>query len=415
MKRIIVQCADKLTKFALFEDGQLTEYVVDQFLDHQGVGNIYKGRVVNVLPGMEAAFVDIGQGKNAFLYIDDVLPAHIDHQPEEKQRINDLVSVGQEIMVQVTKEPLGTKGARLTTHFSIPGRWIVYMPYADYVGVSRKIECETERQRLKLIGESMRRPGEGLILRTVAEGESEASLLHDLNFLRELWSDILNKESADVPSLIHQDLKMMLRLVRDTFTDEIDELIINDAQKGREIIRFMHDISPKLAKRVKIVEQDVSIHEQDHIEEALAKAFRPKVWLDNGGYLIIDHTEALTVIDVNTGKFIGSVDLEQTVFETNLEATKKIAQLLRLRDIGGIIIVDFIDMAVEEHREQIVATLEKLMKRDRTKVLVVGWTKLGLLEITRKKVRESMDTFITETCSYCNGSGRVNIRNHSDL
>lgn len=407
MKRIVVHCTQNLTQFALLEHGELTEYYVDEATDQHGVGNIYIGRVVNVLPGMEAAFVDIGEGKNAFLYIDDLLPAHLEQQPEIKPPITDLVKVGQEIMVQVTKEPLGTKGARLTTHFSIPGRWIVYMPYSDYVGISRKIQSESERQRLKTIGDAIRLPGEGLIMRTVAQGESESSLVHDLDYLRGVWAEIKQKEAPTVPYLLYQDLKMLLRLVRDIFTDDIDELIINDEQKGAEIIAFMNDISPKLAKRVNIVAQDTPLFETYHIEEQMAELFRAKVWLDSGGYIIIDHTEALTVIDVNTGKFIGSVDLEQTAFITNMEAATQIARLLRLRDIGGMIIVDFIDMELDEHREQIIAQLEHLLKRDRTKSHVVGWTKLGLLEMTRKKVRESNDNLLAGTCPHCHGTGKI--------
>jgi ribonuclease G len=414
MKKIVVHCEDGFTKVALLEDQHLIEYYVDQPLINQGVGNIYKGRVVNVLPGMQAAFVDIGQGKNAFLYIDDLLPAHLEKQPKEKPSVVEMVKEGQEILVQVTKEPLGTKGARLTTHFSIPGRWLVYMPFSDYVGISRKVESEAERNRLKMIGEEIRQPGEGLILRTVANGESKKSLENDLNILRGIWTNIREKEkSSEGVSQIYQDLDMVLRLVRDVFTEEIDELIINDSIKALEIIHFLNDISPKLGERVKIYDQSTPIYQYYGVEEELEKAFRSKVWLDNGGYLIFDYTEALTVIDVNTGKFTGSVDLEQTVFDTNMRAAEKIASLLRLRDIGGMIIVDFIDMNQEENRNRIVERLEELMKRDRTKSLVVGWTRLGLLEITRKKVRENIENLITEACPHCNGSGRIYSRVHS--
>lgn len=407
MKQIVVQCEDRAIQFALIEQDRLVEYYVDKHIEQQGVGNIYNGRIVNVLPGMEAAFVDIGQGKNAFLYIDDVLPAHLERQAEMKRPINELVREGQNIMVQVMKEPLGSKGARVTTHYSLPGRLIVYMPNADYVGVSRKISSEDERQRLKALGESMRNEGEGLILRTVAEGESEQTLLHDLNMMRDIWQEVLQHQGEQPPRLIYHDLKMLLRLVRDVFDEDIKQLTINDAEQGHEIIQFMQAVSPHLTKRVKIVETHTNLDEQFRISEQLDKAFRRKVWLDNGGYLIIDHTEALTVIDVNTGKFIGSVDLEQTAFETNKQAAEKIACLLRLRDIGGMIVVDFIDMIQEEHREQVVETLEKLMKNDRTKTLVVGWTKLGLLEITRKKIRENMEASLYEVCPHCNGSGRI--------
>lgn len=414
MKKIVVHCEDGFTKVALLEDQNLIEYYVEQPSRNQGVGNIYKGRVVNVLPGMQAAFVDIGQGKNAFLYIDDLLPAHLEKQPKEKPSIAELVKEGQEIMVQVTKEPLGTKGARLTTHFSLPGRWLVYMPFSDYVGVSRKVESEVERNRLKVIGEEIREPGEGLILRTVANEESKESLTNDLNMLRELWSNITAREkSSEVSTQIYRELDIILRLVRDIFTEEIDELVINDSYKASEIIQFLNNISPKLGERVKIYDQTMPIYQYYGIEEALEKYFKSKIWLDNGGYLIFDQTEALTVIDVNTGKFTGSVDLEQTVFDTNMMAAEQIAGLLRLRDIGGMIIVDFIDMNHDEHRNQIMERLEELMKQDRTKSLVVGWTRLGLLEITRKKVRENIENLITEACPHCNGSGRVHSRTHS--
>lgn len=414
MNRIIVHCTDGFTKVALIENERLVEYYVDRPVGLHGVGNIYKGRVVNVLPGMEAAFVDIGQGKNAFLYIDDLLPAHLEKQPKEKPSINELISIGDEIIVQVSKEPLGSKGARLTTHFSIPGRWLVYMPYSDYVGVSRKVESETERFRLKQIGEQIRKPGEGLIMRTVANSESQQSLEKDLEFLRELWATIMNKsESVQTPARIYQDLDMVLRVVRDIFTDEVDELIIDDKEKADEIIDFLNDISPKLKERVKLYEHSTPIYQHYGIEDALEQSFRSKVWLNNGGYLIIDQTEALTVVDVNTGKYTGSVDLEQTVFETNLEAAENIAHLLRLRDIGGIIIVDFIDMNKDEHRDQIMYKLEQMMKRDRTKAMVVGWTNLGLLELTRKKVRINVEKLITEVCSHCGGSGRIQSKTHT--
>jgi ribonuclease G len=414
MKQIVIHCEDLFTKVAVKENQRLIEYYIDQPVENHWVGNIYKGRVVNVLPGMQAAFVDIGQGKNAFLYIDDLLPAHLEKQPKNKPLIADLVSVGDDILVQVTKEPLGTKGARLTTHFSIPGRWLVYMPYADYVGVSRKIESEVERNRLKSIGEEIRKSGEGLILRTVAKGESKNSLDKDLIFLRKLWTNItITQNTVEAPYRIYRDLDIILRLVRDIFTEEVTELIINDEGKAAEIIEFLSKISPKLVERVKIYQEEEPIYRHYGIEEELEKSFRSKVWLENGGYLIFDQTEALTVIDVNTGKYTGSIDLEETVFATNMEAAEQIAFLLRLRDIGGIIIVDFIDMNKEKHRDLITERLEELMKQDRTRSLVVGWTKLGLLEITRKKVRENIENLITEACPYCNGSGRIHSRTHS--
>lgn len=414
MRQIVVHCEYGLTKVALMENNQLIEYYVDQPTGNQEVGNIYMGRIVNVLPGMQAAFVDIGKGKNAFLYIDDILPAHLEKQPLEKPSISELVSEGQELMVQIKKEPLGSKGARVTTHFSIPGRYLVYMPYSDYVGISRKVELESERLRLKEIGERLRRSGEGLIMRTVARGETNESLESDLNFLREIWAGIVQDGTGtEAPYPMYRDLEMIFRLVRDIFTAEIDEFIINDSKKAEEIVRFLNNMSPQLIERIHIYEQPLPIYQYYRIEEELEKSFRSKIRLQNGGYLIFDHTEALTVIDVNTGKFIGSVDLEQTVFDTNMEAAEQIALLLRLRDIGGMIIIDFIDMNQDEHREQITEKLEVLMKKDRTKSNVVGWTRLGLLEITRKKVRETIENLITETCPHCHGSGRIQSRTHT--
>lgn len=416
MKKIVVHCDRNVTEVALMDDRQLVEYYVEHPVERQLVGNIYKGRVVNVLPGMQAAFIDIGQGKNAFLYIDDVLPAHLDKQPKHKPSISQLLDEGQEIVVQVAKEPLGTKGARVTTHFSIPGRWIVYMPNAGYVGVSRKIEREEERDRLKDIGERSRRGEEGLILRTVAEGESAGALLKDLEFLRDLWASIcILVETGSAPCLLYRDLDMIPRLVRDIFSEQVDELVIDSKGKGGEIIRFLQGFSPEFAKRVTVYKEAQPIYDAYGVRDELEQAFSHKVRLNNGGYLIVDHTEALTVIDVNTGKFIGSENLEETVFATNLQAAEQTARLIRLRDIGGIIIVDFIDMDKEEHRSQIIEKMEEAIKKDRTKSLVVGWTKLGLLEMTRKKVRENVESILFAPCPQCGGSGKCYAKGHPAL
>lgn len=392
----------------MLEEEKLTEFYAQTKEDRQTAGNIYKGRVVNVLPGMQAAFVDIGQSKNAFLYIDDLLPAHLERQPKVKPSITELVCEGQEILVQIVKEALGTKGARVTTHFSLPGRWLVYMPGADYVGISRKISSDSERQRLKELAETVRAPGEGLILRTVAAGEPDAAILRDLEHLRELWTSIgQQSERASVPSEVYHELDMIPRLVRDMVTDEIEELVVDSEQIGAYIVDVVKQISPHLSDRVHRYTGTENIFHRFGVLDQLDKCFRAKVWLDNGGYLIFDQTEALTVIDVNTGKYIGSVDLEETVFATNLEAAEQIARLLRLRDIGGIIIVDFIDMELEAHRVKVLEILEQAVKRDRTKCIVLGWTKLGLLEMTRKKVRENIDYGSIGMCSACNGSGRT--------
>lgn len=406
LKQIIVHCERDATKVALLEDAKLVEYFVERPKEEQ-VGSIFKATVVNVLPGMQAAFVDIGQNRNAFLYVDDLLDANLDKLPVIKPPITDLIKEGQELIVQVAKEPVGSKGAKITTHYSIPGRWIVYMPKADYVGVSRKIESQEERQRLKDVGEKLRLNGEGLILRTVAEGASSQELEKDLNFLRDLWASIVAKgQDGKAPMCLYRDLDMVPRLIRDIFTEHVDELVINDADKREEIESLLLQYAPHLVERIQSYREPISMIHYYGIHEALDKSFRPKVWLNNGGYLILDQTEALAVIDVNTGKYTGSIDLEQTVYETNLEAVVEISRLIRLRDIGGIIIVDFIDMAKEEHRQSIAERMEQLVKTDRTKTVVVGWTQLGLLEITRKKVRSNGDRFLYENCPHCDGTGK---------
>lgn len=408
LKRIVVRYEPGASSVALMEEGRLAEFFLEQPEDREKAGNIYKGKVVNVLPGMQAAFVDIGLKKNAFLYIDDLLPVHMEKKPKIKPSITELVKEGQELIVQVKKEPLGTKGARVTTHFTIPGRWVVLLPDADYVAVSRKIESDQERARLKAAGSQIRKPGDGLIIRTVAEGESADSLAKDLAVLNDIWSGLLRRAAECAsPALLYRDLGMIHRLVRDLFSDSVKELVIDDGRSAQEIGGLLSSMAPELQGRVKVYQGEGSVLKYYGIYEQLERAFRRKIWLENGGYLVVDPTEALTVIDVNTGKYTGSVDLEQTVFETNLEAAEEIARLLRLRDIGGMIIVDFIDMAEERHRKLVTDKLEACMKKDRTKVQVVGWTRLGLVEITRKKVRPNLDELLSESCPQCSGVGRI--------
>jgi ribonuclease G len=411
LKRIVVRYESGASSVALMEDGRLAEFFVEQPGERERAGNIYKGKVVNVLPGMQAAFVDIGLKKNAFLYIDDLLPVHLDKKPKIKPSITELVKEGQEILVQVRKEPLGTKGARVTTHFTIPGRWVVLLPDADYVAVSRKIESEQERMRLKQIGSQIKKQGDGVIIRTVAENESQDALAKDMAMLDDIWAGMLRRAAdSPAPSLLYRDLGMVPRVVRDLFSDSVEELVIDDGRSATEIGTLIYSMAPELQDRIKVYEGPEPVFRYYNIEEQLERAFRRKVWLENGAYLVIDPTEALTVIDVNTGKYTGTVDLEQTVFETNMEAAEEIARLLRLRDMGGMVIVDFIDMAEEKHRRLVTDKLEFCMRKDRTKVQVVGWTKLGLVEITRKKVRPNLDELITETCSHCNGTGRGSLK-----
>jgi ribonuclease, Rne/Rng family len=411
MKQLFVHCTRNATHSALMEDGRLTEFSLEKSEGTSIVGNLYVGRIVNVLPGMQAAFVDIGLPKNAFLYVDDALHPHLDKQPKEKPSITELLKPGEEYIVQVMKEPLGGKGARVTTHYSLPGRWLVYMPQADYVGVSKKIEHEPERNRLKGLAEQLREPGEGVILRTNAEGESPEALLEDLKALRGVWNDIQSRAARlSAPAELHRDFGLVQRIVRDVFTPDTEELVVDDENAFREATAYLRQTAPSLAERVRLYKESPPLYDKMGINEQLDNAFKPRIWLNSGGYLVWDQTEALTVIDVNTGKYTGNFDLEETVFRTNMEAAEEIARLLRLRDVGGIIIVDFIDMETEEHRQLVVQQLEGTMKRDRTKCQVLGWTRLGLLEITRKKARANVESYLYETCAACKGRGKIYIR-----
>ncbi|MDP5272735.1 Rne/Rng family ribonuclease [Chengkuizengella axinellae] len=402
MKRIVIHYENDLTEVVYMEDGELIEYYSEKSQDRQSVANIYKGKIVNVLPGMEAAFVDIGKGKNAFLHRDDLLPIHLEKKPKIKPPIQELVHLGQELMVQIYKEPIGKKGAKITTHFNIPGRYVVYMPNGNYVAVSRKVESEIERERLKSIGEEIRLDEEGLILRTVSENVKADVLKKDIDEIREIWKEIKNGfEAYSAPAELYHELGISLRIIRDLFTQDVQEIIIDNAHKAKVIRKFVHHISPSLVDRVKVYESNAqSIFEFHNIIKEVEHFFKSKIWLDNGGYIVVDETEALTVIDVNTGKYIGSVDLEETVYKTNLEAAETIAKLIRLRDIGGIIIVDFIDMQIQEHRNEIIQKLNNLIQHDRTKTTVIGWTNLGLLEMTRKKARNITKSPI-KVCPTC--------------
>ncbi|MDU0203495.1 MULTISPECIES: Rne/Rng family ribonuclease [Paenibacillus] len=386
MKQLIIHCAPELTQAALLEEGRLVEYDSQYPLDSQRAGSIYMGRIVNVLPGMQAAFVDIGLAKNAFLYIDDLLPVHLDKQPKIKPSITELAEVGQLLMVQVSKDPQGTKGARVTTHVSIPGRWIVYMPGADYIAISRKIDLEAERQRLKQLAEGNLLPGEGVILRTGSLGQSEEAIRDDLQNLRELWQMIQSKAlGAEAPAQLYQDLDLLPRLARDVITSEVNEVWLNDSKVFEEMRQLLRKQHPSWRGRIAFYDRKTPLFDHFGVTEELNVSFRRKIWLPSGGYLIIDQTEALTVIDVNTGRYTGSINLEQTVTDINREAASEIPRLLRLRNIRGIIIVDFIDMISEVNRAAVMENITQAVRKDRSKTIIVGWTKLGLLEMTRKR------------------------------
>ena len=408
MKQMIVHCTQHVTRMALLENGRLVEYAAERDQQQGLVGSYYKGRVMNVLPGMQAAFVDIGQKKNAFLYVDDVLHPHLEKQPEVKPSIDTLLQPGQEIIVQVRKEPRGGKGARVTTHYTLPGRWIVYMPYAEYVGVSKKISRESERNRLKVIGERLRRGEEGLIMRTVSEDELADAVEGDLSFLRAQWEMIVRRaEEAAAPALLHSDLSIVQRFIRDAFSPQRDELMIDSARAVREAEAFLAEMAPEGYKPVGFYRGQESIFTAYGVQDQLVRSFSRKIILEGGGTLIWDETEALTVIDVNTAQYTGGTTLEETVTRTNLLAAEEIGRLIRLRDTGGIIIVDFIDMELEEHRRQVMERLECVTSCDRTKTHILGWTHLGLLEMTRKKARHDSASFAPVICQCCGGTGKV--------
>jgi ribonuclease G len=411
-KEILVNVDDRETRIAVIEDGRLVELHVER--EERVVGSIYKGRVCNVLPGMDAAFVDVGLERNAFLYVGDILfeaggdtgaPAR---RTSRSARIKDVARPGQEIPVQVVKGPRGTKGARVSTRISLPGRFLVLMPEGDHLGVSRKIEDAGERDRLRRLGEAMRPAGFGLIIRTEAEEKSEAELRQDLDMLQNLWKQITEKSRrTPAPALIHQDLSLILKTIRDMFGSDVDRMVLDSESEFQKAIEMLEVLSPQLKSRVHLHQESAPLFSRYNIEDEIDRLLRRKVWLRSGGHLTIDSTEALTTIDVNTGKYIGTTSLSDTILKTNLDAVGEIARQLRLRDIGGMIVIDFIDMTSPRDRQQVMRALEAALKRDRTRTKIAHISPLGLVEMTRKRTAETVTDVMTEACPYCQGRGRV--------
>jgi ribonuclease G len=416
-REILVSAARDETRVAVVEDGAVVEFYVERPSSQKTAGSIFLGRAMNVLPGMQAAFIDIGEDKNAFLYVDDaLLPPNLDDADEEirvsrrkPKSITDLVKQGQDLMVQVVKEAIGTKGARVTRHVTFPGRYLVLMPTVSYTGVSRRITDEEERQRLRKIAKSIKPKDMGLIIRTVALGKSEEELKRDLEFLLKLWDKVQRRaKSSKAPALIHQDLGLVFRVVRDELNQNTTRLLVDDVHIYGKVLDLLDSVSPEMKDRVIFYrDREYPLFQLYGVDAAVDKALQRQVWLKSGGYLVIDKTEALTVIDVNTGRFVGSKNLSDTVFKINIEACEEIVRQLRLRDIGGIIVVDFIDMDVPAHRQKLIEELERQLKYDHTKTVVVGLTGLGLVEMTRKKVRQSIDATMMRMCPYCGGKGTV--------
>ncbi len=429
------------TRVALVENGQVAELYVERSSDRGIAGNIFKGMVVRVLPGMQAAFVDIGLEKAAFLYVTDVHRPLVDLEQmfqnsvgseddgkaveavEEatdpgikdvlpiargysEERIEERLQEGQELLVQVAKEPIGTKGARITTHVTLPGRNLVLMPMVEHIGVSRRIEDEKERRRLRDLVCAIKPPACGFIVRTAADGAEVEKLQAEMDFLLKLWQTVQRRsENSAVPSLTYQDLDITLRAVRDLFTKEVDRLVIDSPTEYQKVLNFTETFLPSLHNAVELYDGEEPIFDAYGIEMEVQRALGRKVWLKSGGYIVIETTEALTAIDVNTGRYVGKRNLEETILKTNLEAVKEIACQLRLRNIGGIIIIDFIDMEKEGNRDKVFNALSEAMQRDKSKSNILRMSELGLIEMTRKRTKESIGRVLCEPCFYCEGEG----------
>jgi ribonuclease G len=431
---LVINARPHETRVALVENGTVVELHLKRGSDQELLGNIYLGKVVRVLPGMQAAFVEIGIDKPAFLYVTDVyndlrqweqlmLQEGDDEEDDNVEaasplqmrfhrvcdiNIEGLIKEGQDILVQVSKEPMGTKGARLTSHITLPGRHLVFMPTVDHIGISRRIDEEKERMRLRKIMQELRSPGDGFIVRTVSEKAPKEKLKSEMEFLTKLWANIQKRrETASPPAIIHKELTITLKAVRDLFTKEIDRLVIDSKQEYQSILDFIETFAPNLRYSVELYEGMEPIFDAYGIEIEINRALEKKVWLKSGGYIVIESTEALTVIDVNTGSYVGKRNLEETITKTNLEAVKEIAYQIRLRNIGGLIVIDFIDMRREADKERVFLALKEALERDKARTTVLKMSELGLIEMTRKRTKEDINLLLTESCSYCEGRGRL--------
>lgn len=412
-REIIVNVSNRETRIALLEGGHLMEYRVER--EARVVGSIFKGIVQNVLPGMDAAFVDIGLERNAFLYVADIIPEEIDNSPASlkrselrRRKIKDLLKPGQQVMVQVTKGAHGTKGARVSTRIALPGRYVVLMPEANHVGVSRKIENRAERERLRRIGDRIVPEGFGLILRTECELRTEAELKADVLYLQKLWAQVLlSAKRHRAPACVHSDQTLLYRTVRDMLGEDITRMVIDDPEEYEKVHLVAGIVAPSLKEKIKLYDKDVPIFDDYNIERDLDRLLQHKVTMKSGGYLVIDEMEALTAIDINTGKLVGSTSLNETILKANMEAADEVLRQLRLRDMGGIIVVDFIDMEAAEDRKKVLTYFTDGLERDRARTRVGKISSLGLVELTRKRTGESVTEAITDVCPMCEGRGRT--------
>lgn len=422
---IIVNSNEFETRVAILENRQVSEISIDRSKDRGISGNIYKGKVVRVLPGMQAAFVEIGQERAAFLHAsdivldmgeyaemlagdDDVDGNGIPVMTASDHAIEDLLREGQEIQVQVTKEPIGTKGARVTAYITLPGRMLVLMPNMAKVGVSRRISNQEERDRLRQVVSSLQPKNVGFIVRTAAEGATEDEIAQDMDFLVRLWETIKKrKPRSRAPNLLYSELDLSLRVLRDLHSTDIDSIQVDSKEELKKLSDFTRRFMPSLRQVLQMYEEDEPIFEHFGVEMEINRALGKKVWLKSGGYIIIDQTEALTAIDVNTGRFVGKRNLEETIVKTNMEAVAEIVYQLRLRNIGGLIILDFIDMEKYANRKRVFASLEDALKSDRAKTTILQISELGLVEMTRKRTRDNLSSLMTEPCPYCDGKGAI--------
>lgn len=422
---ILINMRPQETRVAYVEAGVLTDLKVERKTSPTLVGSIHRGKVLRVLPGMQAAFVDIGLDKAAFLYVGDIRENFeesfgdydkdersviVDEEQESfasqiKTPIQDLISEGQHLMVQVAKDPIGTKGARITTHISLPGRFVVYLPTVKHVGISRRIEAEAERERLKQLVININ-PSGGVIVRTAGDGASEDSFRNDIEYLDRLGKEIFKTyEKKKGVGLIHQEMDVELRALRDLMNENVACVWVDDAEAHKKIVKFVGQLMPKYKQNIVYYEAKKPLFDMYEIDLEISRSMDRKIWLKSGGYIVIDEAEALVVVDVNTGKYVGKKDLEETILKTNLEAVKEIPHQLRIRNCGGIIIIDFIDMEKESHREMVLKQLEEELQKDRARTNVISMSPLGLVEMTRKRIRPSLIKTLCEPCSYCEGKG----------
>ncbi|MDX5151081.1 MAG: ribonuclease G [Acidiferrobacterales bacterium] len=405
-EEILINVTPQETRVAVVENGVLQEVHIERALSRGIVGNIYLGKIVRVLPGMQAAFVDIGLERTAFLHANDV---RNDRPPGEPVSIDQLLHDGENILVQVIKDPMGTKGARLTTQITLAARYLVYLPYSSRIGISQKIEDDEVRERMRATIRSVVGEEEGgFILRTMAESAADTELKTDVIYLKRIWEDIQeNRKTVGENRLIHEDLPLAIRALRDIAREDTEKIRIDSRETFQKAEEFVGKYVPEIRQTLEYYPGERPILDLYSVEDEIQRALLRKVPLKSGGYLIIDQTEAMTTIDVNTGAYVGKKNLEETLLKTNLEATQAIARQLRLRNLGGIIIIDFIDMVEDDHRRLLMRSLEKALVRDRSKVQITEMSQLGLVELTRKRTRESLEHVLCEACPVCSGRGTI--------